>query len=229
MRFDLDQLDPQIGYKLLTATVTPRPIAWITSLSANGAVNAAPYSFFNVMGHTPPTVAIGLLRDPARGLKDTATNIEASGEFVVNLVSEALAPQMNITSMDAPAGVSELECAGLKATPSDHVAPPRIASSPVSFECRALHCLMTGPQQMIVIGQVVCIHINDAHVLDAARGHVDTPALGLIGRMHGSGWYARSSDLFNLPRPSYADWLRDPEDRTTDAHFNSVDSLQTYK
>lgn len=232
MRFDLEQLDPQIGYKLLTATVTPRPIAWITTLCANGVVNAAPYSFFNVMGHTPPTVAIGLLRDPARGLKDTAANIEATGEFVVNLVPEVLAQQMNVTSMDAPVGVSELECAGLEAVPSEHVAPPRIAASPVSFECRALHCLMTGAQQMIVIGQVLCIHIKDKHVLDAARGYVDTPALGLIGRMHGSGWYARSSDLFNLPRPSYADWLLDPanrENRKAEALPDSVDSSSTHK
>jgi len=232
MRFDLEQLDPQIGYKLLTATVTPRPIAWITTLCPSGVVNAAPYSFFNVMGHTPPTVAIGLLRDPARGLKDTAANIEATGEFVVNLVPEALAQQMNITSMDAPAGVSELACAGLEAVPSERVGPPRIAASPVSFECRALHCLTTGPQQMIVIGQVLCIHIKDTHVLDAARGHVDTPSLGLIGRMHGSGWYARSSDLFCLPRPSYTDWLRDNEGvdaPESDARLDIVDRSQTNK
>ena len=206
MYFDLDDIDPQIGYKLMTATVTPRPIAWVTTLSPGGHVNAAPYSFFNVMGHTPPTLVLGLLADPQRGFKDTAANILEGGAFVVNLVSEALAPQMNITSMNAPREFSELQAAGLTALPSRLVAPPQIKESPVSFECETFSTVVTGPHQAIAIGRIRSIRIDDAYVQDAQRGHVDTTALRLVARMHGSGWYARSTDLFQMDRPSFADW-----------------------
>ncbi|WP_022705185.1 flavin reductase family protein [Pseudorhodobacter ferrugineus] len=202
MLFDFDKIAPEIGYKLLTSTITPRPIAWISTLGLNGVVNAAPYSFFNAMGHTPPTVAVGLLRDATRGWKDTARNILDAGEFVVNLVPEALADAMNTTCAGVGPDVDEMALAGLDATPSTHIKPPRIAASPVAFECVMLSSVVTGPMQTIVIGRVVAAHISDSVVLDAARGHIDTPALGLIGRMHGAGWYARSTDLFQLARPS---------------------------
>lgn len=206
MHFDMDDLAPEVRYKILTATVTPRPIAWVTTRSSAGIVNAAPYSFFNAMGHDPPTLVLGLLRNAERGFKDTAENILSTGEFVVNLVPERLAAAMNITCMDVPPDVSEIDCAGLETAPSRHVAPPRIAQSPVSFECRSLASLVTGPRQTIVVGRVLAAHLADAVVLDAGRGHVDTPALDLIARMHGSGWYARTSDLFQLDRPTYASW-----------------------
>jgi flavin reductase (DIM6/NTAB) family NADH-FMN oxidoreductase RutF len=202
MLFDFDKIAPEIGYKLLTSTVTPRPIAWVTTLGANGVVNAAPYSFFNAMGHSPPTLALGLLRDAERGWKDTARNILDGGEFVVNLVPEALAEAMNATCAGVGPDVSEMELAGLDATASTHIKPPRIAASPVSFECVSLAAVVTGPMQTVVIGRVLAAHIDAAVVLDAARGYIDTPALGLIGRMHGAGWYARSSDLFQLARPA---------------------------
>ena len=206
MLFDMATLEADHRYKLLTATVTPRPIAWVTTVSEHGAVNAAPFSFFNVMGHEPPTVTLGLLRQASGGFKDTAANILATGEFVVNLVSEANAAAMNITCMDAPPEVDELACAGLTAVPSRHVAPPRIAESPVSFECRSTASLVTGPRQTLVIGLVLAAHVDDAFVLDPVRCHIDTPALGLVARMHGSGWYARSSDLFEMRRPTYLEW-----------------------
>ncbi|MDF1748424.1 MAG: flavin reductase family protein [Alphaproteobacteria bacterium] len=206
MDFDVAKIDPQIAYKLMTSTITPRPIAWVTSLSEEGVVNAAPYSFFNAMGSNPATVVVGLLRDPKKGFKDTAANIMNRGEFVVNLVPEALAPQMNITSMDAPSNVSELSAAGLTPRDSLHVAPPQIAESPVSFECVTHTTVVTGPGQVIAIGRVLGIRIDDAYILDAEKGYVDTPSLGMIGRMHGSGWYTRTQDMFQLDRPSYADW-----------------------
>ena len=120
MRFDYDALGPGIGYKLMTSTITPRPIAWVSTLGKNGVVNAAPYSFFNAMGHTPPTLALGLLADPARGFKDTARNILDTGEFVVNLVPERLAEAMNLTCINAPPDVSELDLAKLTPAPSTH-------------------------------------------------------------------------------------------------------------
>jgi len=208
MRFDLTDLAPDLAYKVLASTVTPRPIAWVTTLSRAGIVNAAPYSFFNVVGSEPPTVVLGILRDPKRGFKDTARNVLETGEFVVNLVPRALAEAMNTTCMDAPADVSELELAGLSATPSTAVAPPRIAESPVSFECRVVSSLVTGPEQVLVVGRVLTAHVADEYVLDSRRAHIDTPRLDLIARLHGSGWYARTTDTFQLERPNWDRWCR---------------------
>jgi len=201
MRFDYDALAPGIGYKLMTATITPRPIAWVSTRGLSGVINAAPYSFFNAMGHTPPTLVLGLLADPERGFKDTARNILDTGEFVVNLVPEVLAEAMNLTCVNAPPDVSELDLAGLTAVESTHIKAPRIGESPVSFECVTFSTVETGPHQVVVIGRILAVHIADAFVLDAERGHIDTPALGMIGRMHGSGWYARTGDTFQLDRP----------------------------
>ena len=207
MLFDMETLEAQNRYKILASTVTPRPIAWVTTLSEDGVVNAAPYSFFNALGHEPPTLALGLLAGKGR-FKDTATNILATGEFVVNLVSEKNAEAMNVTCIDAPPDIDELELAGLTPVPSHAVRPPRIAESPVSFECRVLTSLVTGPHQTIVIGRILRAHIDDAVVQDKARCYIDTQALRLIGRMHGSGWYARCTDLFQMDRPAWAEWQR---------------------
>src|SRR5690606_21037069 len=133
MRYDLDQVAEPIAYKLLAATTIPRPIAWVVTKARDGGLNAAPYSFFNVMGSAPPTIALGIMGDPKRGFKDTAQNILDTGEFVVNLVPERLVQKMNLTSADAPREVDELAFAGLETAPSTHVAPPRIAESPVSY------------------------------------------------------------------------------------------------
>ncbi|WP_146347330.1 flavin reductase family protein [Phaeobacter marinintestinus] len=199
MRFDLDQVDTAIAYKLLAATVMPRPIAWIVTKGTDG-LNAAPYSFFNVMGSAPPTVAIGLLADPERGFKDTAKNILDSGEFVVNLVPERLVQAMNTTAVNAPRSTDELALAGLATTPSTHIAPPRITDSPVAFECRSLSNVVTGPQQTVVIGRVLAVHIDDAYILDAEKAYIDTPKLDLVARSFGSD-YVRSRDTFALDRP----------------------------
>jgi flavin reductase (DIM6/NTAB) family NADH-FMN oxidoreductase RutF len=205
MLFDMETLPPQDRYKILTASVVPRPIAWITSRSRAGAVNAAPFSFFNAMGSDPPTVVIGIMPRDGR-LKDTAANIIETGEFVVNLVSEANAEAMNVTCIDAPPGIDELELAKLTPVPSRSVGPPRIGEAPVSFECRMLTSLVTGPLQTIVVGRVVCAHVDDRFVLDAKRCHLDTAGLHLIARMHGSGVYARSRDQFEMKRPTWAEW-----------------------
>jgi flavin reductase (DIM6/NTAB) family NADH-FMN oxidoreductase RutF len=201
MLFDMNELAADVCYKILTATVTPRPIAWVTTRSVAGIANAAPFSFFNVMGHEPPIVAIGVLRHPKRGFKDTAENILSTGEFVVHLVPELMAEAMNATCVDAPPEVDELTTAGIRIVRSDRVAPPRITDSPVAFECRSLTSIVTGPHQVVVIGRILCAHVADEFILDAARGHIDAPSLKLIGRMHGAGWYARSTDLFQLERP----------------------------
>lgn len=207
MRYDLRELSLPARYKILNSTVTPRPIAWVTSVSQAGVVNAAPYSFFNVCGVEPPLVVLGLLKDlRTRKLKNTATNIIDTGEFVVNLVCEADAEKMNLSSVDAPHEVSEIDYADIETIPSEAVRPPRIATSPVSFECRKVAALDIGTHQTVMIGEILVAHIADAFISDPEKLYLDTPAMGLIGRTHGAGWYARTTDQFKLDRPAF-----DPE------------------
>ncbi|MBB3956114.1 flavin reductase family protein [Novosphingobium sediminicola] len=213
MQFDMRELPMVTRYKIINSTITPRPIAWITTLSPDGVVNAAPYSFFNAVGTEPPLVVLGLLKEPrSRTLKHTATNIIANGEFVVNLVCEGDAQKMNECSVDAPVDVSEIDYAGIETTPSVVVAPPRIATSPVSFECRKVAALDIGTQQTVVIGEVLMAHIRDEFITDRERVYFDTPAMKLIGRTHGSGWYVRNSDAFQLDRPAFDPTRLNPTD-----------------
>ncbi|WP_144182867.1 flavin reductase family protein [Elioraea rosea] len=205
MLFDCASLSPENTYKLLVSTVVPRPIAWVTTLDENGTPNAAPYSFFNAMSGSPPVVAIGI--GPKReGLKDTGENIRRAREFVVNLVTDRTAEAMNVTAIDFPAGVNELAEAGLTTAKSSHVAPPRIAESPVAVECRLHTLIELGQGRAVVLGEVLAFHIDDACVLDPARCYIDTPRLGLIGRMHGAGGYLRTTDRLEMPRISLAAW-----------------------
>ena len=199
--FDFSTLSPEMRYRLLASTVLPRPIAWVVTRSADGVVNAAPYSFFNVFGADRPVVALGILARPGQP-KDTAANIRATGEFVINLVPYALVDDMNVTCVDAPPEVDELAFAGLRTAPSLAVAPPRIADSPVALECRSTHMLDTGPGQLLVVGEVLHAHYA-AHVLtgDPDRPRIDGRALDLVARMHGPTAYTRTRDLFDLHRP----------------------------
>lgn len=200
MRYDLDEQPTAIAYKLLAATVMPRPIAWVVTQDANGQRNAAPYSFFNAMGAKPPVVALGIQADPDKGIKDSARNIRDTGEFVVNLVPEGLVEKMNITAVNAPTGVDELELAGLEVAASAHIAPPRIVASPVAFECVTHTLVPLGETQFVVIGRVLAVHVDDDKLLNAEKAYIDTPALDLVGRSFGSD-YVRSKDTFQLDRP----------------------------
>ena len=206
MLFDLAALDAQNAYKLLVSTVVPRPIAWVTTQDLDGSVNAAPFSFFNAVSGDPPVVAIGIGGRAPGDVKDTGGNIRRTGQFVVNMVSDALAEKMNVTAIDFGKDVNELAEAGLLTAPSAKVRPPRIAASPVAFECERLVIVDVGVDRSVVLGRVLAIHIADDCVLDPARCYVDTPKLDLIGRMHGGGWYARTRDRFDLPRIAVADW-----------------------
>ena len=207
MQFDMDKLAVQDRYKLMSSSITPRPIAWVTSQSAEGVRNAAPYSFFNMMAADPPLIVLGLMRRPDGTFKDTAANILSTKEFVVNLVSERDAPAMNQTCIDAPPGMDELDMNGIETAPCARVTPPRIASAPVSFECRLFQAIEPGPASTIVLGEVVEMHIHDRFI-DTEKLHVDTLAMNLVARMHGAGWYTRANDLFQLERPTYAEWLK---------------------
>lgn len=205
MRFDISAMAPADRYKILASTITPRPIAWITSQSSAGVRNAAPYSFFNFFGPDPATIVLGIMARPDGTLKDSDANILETGEFVVNLVSEADAQAMNLTCIDAPPDIDEIAMADLNVAESERVAPPRIATAPASFECRMIKRLNLGPRQTLVVGEVILAHIGDQYILDAQRYHIDTGAMHLIARVHGAGTYLRSGDTFQMDRPTWAE------------------------
>ncbi len=204
MEFDFSQTGAAERYKLMSAAITPRPIAWVTSLSSEGTINAAPFSFFNMMSSDPPLIVLGIVRRADGSFKDTARNILDRGEFVVHLVSEADATSMNFTSIDSPPDFDEIEHGEIATARSVSVAPPRIVSAPVAMECRLFEQVEVGTAT-IFLGQVLHFHIDD-RLIDAERLHVDTEAMRLVSRMHGAGWYLRSTDQFKMLRPDFADW-----------------------
>lgn len=211
MQFDFAALSAKDRYKLLVATIVPRPIAWVVTQSAAGLVNAAPYSFFNGVGGDPPLISISIEGRADGTRKDTAVNIRDSGQFVVCLVSEAMASDMVVTAIDFTPEVSEVAEAGLATTPSVRVTPPRLTRSPVALECELYQTVELPHQRDLVLGRVLAMHVDDAAVMDEAQCYVDTPALDLVGRMHGGGWYSRTRDRFEVPRIAVADWKRAAE------------------
>jgi flavin reductase (DIM6/NTAB) family NADH-FMN oxidoreductase RutF len=204
MDFDFSKLPAAERYRLMTAAITPRPIAWVTTQSAAGARNAAPYSFFNMMGSEPPIVVIGMGRRADGSHKDSTANILETREFVVNLVSETDAAAMNLTSIDAPSDIDEIALAGLTTAPSLAVAPPRIATAPVAMECRLYQAQEIG-RATLIIGEVLRFHVRD-EFYDPASRRLDTAAMQIVGRVHGAGGYVRATDLFELDRPNWAAW-----------------------
>ena len=208
MHFDLAAIPASDAYKLLVSTVVPRPIALATTVDQAGRVNAAPFSFFNAVSSIPPVVVLGISPGDSAagdGYKDTERNIRDTGEFVVNLVDESIAERMNVCAVDFPTAIGELENADLTPLPSVGVRAPRIAESPVSFECKRITGLSLGPRSTLEVGRVIHIHIRD-DLVDPERYYVATEKMRLIGRMHGRGWYARTSDLFLMDRMTYAEW-----------------------
>jgi flavin reductase (DIM6/NTAB) family NADH-FMN oxidoreductase RutF len=205
MQFDFARLDARDGYKLIVSTVTPRPIAWVVTQSPAGQLNAGAFSFFNAFSGDPPVVGIGIARRGTQ-MKDSARNIAATGEFVVNLVSEEMVRAMNVTAIDFGPDVDEIAEAKLATLPSVRIKPPRIADSPVALECERITTVEIGDSRVIVIGRVLLMHVRDDCVLDPRRCYIDTPKLHLVGRMHGRGWYVRTTDRFELPRIDVKDW-----------------------
>ena len=206
MQFDLARMSAEQRYELLLSTTAPRPIALVTTLSAQGAVNAAPYSLFNIVSHDPPVLMLSVLAHADGRLKDTARNIADTNEFAVNLVSEQLAEAMNIACIDAPPGVDELELAGLQAAASTAIKPPRIAASPVAYECTLETTLSFNAHQLVIFGRIIHAHVADRFVRNTGQALIDTPGLALVGAMHGARWYARTTDLFPMDRPNWKDW-----------------------
>ena len=202
MDFDLTQLAPRESYKLLASLIVPRPIALVTTLGENGVVNAAPFSFFNMMGSDPPLLVFA----PGTGSPHTYDNIRSRHEFVVNVVDEAMAHGMNICATDFPDDISEIEMAGFTTESSTRIAVPRIAQAPASLECREHSTLEIGRNRLI-IGEVLQLHLRD-EIVDGDF-NVESENLHIIGRMvGGGGGYCRTNDRFEIARISYEEWQK---------------------
>lgn len=190
-------LERDAAYHLLNSLVVPRPIAWVSTVSETGVANLAPHSYCTVLAPDPPTVCFS-----SGGVKDTLRNARFTGDFVVNIVGEELAEQMNLTSADFPPGESEFTAAGLTPVPSDRVRAPRLAEAPAAMECQLTRVLEIGhTPNYVVIGEVVCVHVA-AHVW--RDGRVDIGRMRPVGRLAGSG-YSYTRELFRMVRPTYAD------------------------
>jgi len=207
VQFDPQVIDSAAMYKLLIGSVVPRPIAWVSSVDAAGVRNLAPFSYFMAITHEPPTIAFSAgprgaeIGGGVRGKKDTLHNVEVTHEFVVNIVDDALAEAMNVTSGDYAAEVDEFTQAGLVAAPSVKVKPPRVAAAPVSMECRLAQVIPVGrlPHHLIV-GEIVQMHVRD-DVYDPATGRLDVHRLKPVGRLAGH-LYTHVHDIFEMKRPA---------------------------
>lgn len=205
MEFDFEKLDGKLRYKLLGSTVTPRPIAWVSTIGEDGKLNAAPFSFFNVFGEDPAVVGFSILHRSESDPKDTGANVRLRKEFVVNLVSEDNLDKMNISAIEFPPHYSEFSEAGLTPAKSTKIDTPRIAESHVAFECRLRQIVPLGPLRSLVLGDVVHMHIRDDAVIDAEKCYIDTRKLLLVGRMEANS-YVRTSDILQLPRIPFENW-----------------------
>ena len=199
MQFDSQLVAQQSIYKLLIGCVVPRPIAWVSSLSADMLPNLAPFSFFMAVCNDPPTLAFSSGRR-AGHKKDTVQNIEHTQDFVVNLVDDTLAEQMNLTSGEYPQDVDEFALTGLTAAPSVKVKAPRVLESPINLECRAVQILPVGNgPHSLVLGEIVYFHIRD-DLYDPNTGRIDMHNLHPVGRLAGN-LYAHVHDIFEIKRP----------------------------
>ena len=204
MQIDPAQHSTADGYKVLTNLLVPRPIAWVTSQRPGGVVNLAPFSFFNAVSSHPLYIMVSVARNEAGEAKDTGRNIEASGEFVVNMVTEELFDAMNLSAADFPPDHSELELANLHTAPSVRINTPRVAEAQASFECKLFSAQQLGAYTLF-IGEVVMFHVADQ--LMGPRLHIN--GFAPIGRMGSPSVYCRTTDRFDIPRITYAQWLKD--------------------
>ena len=199
------ELDPNVigeaaAYKLLIGCVVPRPIAWVSTVDPAGVRNLAPFSFFMGVCGNPPTIAFS--SGPREGgRKDTVRNVEANGEFVVNVVDDAHAEAMNASSGEYPPEVDEFTVAGLRASPGVRVTAPRVATAPISLECRVAQIVRVGHgPHSVVFGEIVFIHVRD-DLYEPATGRIDVAALRPVGRLAGH-MYSHTRDLFEMKRPN---------------------------
>ena len=205
MQLDPKKIGTEAMYKLMIGCVVPRPIAWVSSVDANGVPNLAPFSYFMAITHDPPTIAFSASPRGAaggkRGKKDTLSNVALTREFVVNMVDDALAEQMNVTSGDYAPDIDEFEQASLLAAPSVKVRAPRVALAPINMECRVVQIIPVGNlPSNLVIGEIVHLHLRD-DVYDPATGRLDMHRLKPVGRLAGQ-LYTHVHEIFEMKRPS---------------------------
>ena len=201
MQLDLATLGAAEAYRWLTSTVTPRPIAWVSTVSAAGVSNLAPFSFFQVICDEPPTLMVNVGLRPDGQAKDTVQNARTTGQLVIHLVSAELAQTMNATSASLPHDVSEIDQLGIATVPGSRVAVPRLAQAPVAFECEVAEIKpypAEAPRQFLIFARVLLAHVDDAVMADAR--HVDPAKLDLVGRL-GGAWYTTTRDRFAMKRP----------------------------
>ncbi|MFC4611092.1 flavin reductase family protein [Streptomyces maoxianensis] len=198
MRIDYDpaEYDRATFYRLLTATVVPRPIAWVSTTSADGTDNLAPHSFFTISCVSPPVVQFTSV-----GRKDSLRNIEGTGAFVVNLAPESLFEQINATATDFPRGISEFDAVGVEREASLRVKPPRVAASPVALECE-LHSTVRLGDSTVVFGRVVHAAISPEVMAD---GHPEVTKLAPLTRLGKDEW-GTLGDVREISRVPYAQW-----------------------
>jgi flavin reductase (DIM6/NTAB) family NADH-FMN oxidoreductase RutF len=204
--FDPGEMAPADVHRLLLHCVAPRPIALTSTLSAAGAPNLAPFSYFMAGGANPPSVIISPLTDRWGQPKDTLRNIRETGEYVINVVTYGMRDRVNTASAEYPYGVSEWEKAGLAPAPSVRVRPPRVAESPLAIECRLFEVVPHGSGALAanyVIGEVVYFHVHPELLVD---GRLDARRVDYVARM-GADWYARANEesMFELSRPPRVD------------------------
>lgn len=200
-RFSAAEISRNDAYRLLTSTIVPRPIAFVTSIDAQGRTNAAPFSFFNAVGSAPPTLVLGFEPNADGSQKDTPRNIVATGEFVVNLVDRALAERMSAAAASLPPEQSEIDHVGLDIVPSVTVAPPRLAAASVSMECRLTHDNPLSGGGRVILGEVVQFHVRDALIESLEPLRINLDELDAISRLSGPH-YGTIKDRFSIQRPA---------------------------
>jgi len=202
MTLDFSTLAPRDAYAWMINAIAPRPIAWVSTISADGKTNLAPFSFFQGVCANPPTLLFTGANDRAGKKKDTIVNVEQVPEFVVNTVPYALREPMNLSSAPLPHGESEFEHFAIPTAPSAQVRPPRVAASPVAFECTVDRIIRVGEGPLagnVVFGRILCAHVDESVL--GADGRPDAAKLDLIARM-GGDWYSRTTERFALSRPA---------------------------
>ncbi len=198
MIIDPAKLGPTAQYLLLTDVIVPRPIAWVSSQDKKGILNLAPFSFFNAVSGSPPMIAFSVGQRAGKP-KDTLANIQATGEFVVNMVEEATAAKMNLTSGDYAPDRDEFQIAQLRPLPSHLVKPPRVAKASINMECRLVNALaLPKSDSTLVIGEVLLFHIRD-ELFEGDR--VDATQLKPVARLGRSHYYTTLGKIFQLDRP----------------------------
>jgi flavin reductase (DIM6/NTAB) family NADH-FMN oxidoreductase RutF len=202
MILDFEKLTPRESYPWLINAINPRPIAWVSTISAAGKTNLAPFSFFQGVCASPPTLLFTGANDRHGKMKDSVVNVGQVPEFVVNVVPYALREAMNLTSAPLPHGESEFEKFNIATAPSTRVRPPRVADAPVSFECKLDRVVLIGEGPLagnVVFGTVLCMHVSETVL--GPDGLIDPRKLDTIGRM-GGDFYTRTTELFTIKRPT---------------------------